>query len=144
MKELCQKEKGECQEQAVMAMVCLTGPEAAAYTRMLAKEKPGVVLRALEKSDNPLHGDLIAELMGGQLDKIFGGEAPNWSTTIWQEMETLLRASVGRDSPAMLELHREMAAWYAGDRSRWRASGPAFQSRRKILLLTPFLGKDCK
>ena len=144
LKELCQKEKGECQEQAVMAMVCLTGPEAAAYTRMLAKEKPGVVLRTLEKSDNPLHGDLIAELMGGQLDKIFGGEAPNWSTTIWQEMETLLRASVGRDSPAMLELHREMAAWYAGDRSRWRASGPAFQSRRKILLLTPFLGKDCK
>ena len=64
LKELCQKEKGECQEQAVMAMVCLTGPEAAAYTRMLAKEKPGVVLRALEKSDNPLHGDLIAELMG--------------------------------------------------------------------------------
>ena len=56
------------------------------------------MLRALEKSDNPLHGDLIAGLMGGQLDKIFGKEAPNWSTTIWQEMEMLLRASTGRDS----------------------------------------------
>ncbi|MBD5161410.1 MAG: hypothetical protein HDT14_05230 [Oscillibacter sp.] len=144
IKTFCKSEKGECQEKAIQAMVCLTGPAAAAYTRELAKKKPETVLQALSGSDNPLHGDLIADLMGMQLDKIFAKDAPNWGTVLWQGLEALFQACLGKDSPAMLELYRELAAWYAGERSRWKSNLSAFQNRRNVTQLAPFLGRDGK
>jgi len=59
-------------------------------------------------------------------------------------MEALLRACLGKDSPAMLDLYRELAAWYAGDRSRWKSDGAVFQNRRNIGQLAPFLGREGK
>lgn len=144
LRALYSSERGTCQDRAVMAIACLSSPEAAAFMRALSKENPMLVLHALAQSTSPVHADLVAEMLGAQLDKVFGREQPNWSTQLWQGVESLLQAALGKDSPAMLELYRQLAAWYAGDHTRWRASGPAFQSRRKLPLLAPFLGKNCQ
>ena len=125
-------------------MTCLPGERAAAYTRELARKHPGMVLAVLEKSGNPLHGDLVAELLGATLDKLFKEKGPNWDNRVWNDMLDILPAVLGKDSPGMLALYRELAAWYAGHFERWKASGGQFQNLRKIPLLDPFLGRDGK
>ncbi len=144
LRDYCAHEKGGCLEKAVQAMTCLPGERAAAYTRELARKHPGIVLAALEKSGNPLHGDLVAELLGAKLDKLFKEKGPNWDNRVWNDMLDILPAVLGKDSPGMLALYRELAAWYAGHFERWKASGGQFLSLRKIPLLDPFLGRDGK
>lgn len=144
LKYFCKKEKGECQKQAIQAMVCLPGEAAAVYTRELAKKHPRAVLGALEKSSNPFHGDLVAVLLREQLDKLFKKDAPNWDNRVWNDTLDILPAAVGKDSPAMLALYRELAAWYAGHFDRWKANGQQFQNKRQILQLAPFLGREGK
>ena len=139
----CLHEKGECLKRAVQAMTCLPGRQAAACTRELVRQHPKMVLEALGKSDNPLHGDLIAELLGKQFDKLFG-KKPNWNNNIWNDTLEILPAAVGKDSPGMQALYREMAAWYAGHFDRWKANGQQYQNQRKILQLYPFLGREGK
>ena len=139
----CLHEKGECLKKAIQAMTCLPGKQAAACTRELARKHPKAVLEALGKSDNPLHGDLIAELLGKQFDKLFGKQ-PNWNNNIWNDTLDILPAAVGKDSPGMLALYRELAAWYAGHFDRWKANGQQYQNQRKILQLYPFLGREGK
>ena len=145
LRYFCLHEKGECLKKAVQAMTCLPGKQAAACTRELARQHPKMVLKVLGKSDNPLHGDLVAELLGKQFDKLFGKGA-NWNNSIWNDTLEILSAAVGKDSPEMLALYREMAAWYAGDRSRWQADGQQFQNKRQrhVVLLEPFLGREGK